>query len=164
MNAEFCMELARELRASPSYGQDEFVCGPAGNVGGEDCLTPGCIAGHAVALGHRHEHEGRMVVPMAMALPGREVETLQGSPIAAQARNLMGITDSQAEALFEADPFSRWKEEVGNGEDPEEVLTEEGLYEYLTYATREDAADVVEAMVASGGTVDWRAVWDGAIG
>ena len=165
MNTGFCLELAQVLRTSKTYGQGDFMCAEVRKVDGAECCTPGCIAGHAVALGHRHEHHGRMVVPVWIALPRREQAIpWYGTRIATEARDLMGITDEQALALFEGDPYRPWKEVVWKHQDPEQVLGPKKLEEYRTYPTREDAADVVEAMVASGGTVDWGPMWHRAIG
>ena len=159
MNVEFCMELAGMLRESHSYDQECFTTGPRVEYQSEWCRTPGCIAGHAVALGRTKAGVDLYLVPeestkVRAGGPGGMAHTL----VFEEARDLMGLTQDQALALFDANPFDPWKPE---GDYDEMERHDQDACDRIP--TKEEAAGVVEYMVGSGGKVDWGLAWDGLV-
>ena len=161
MNEQFCEELCEVLRGSETYRQRVFVNGCATvEIGGVDCGTPGCIAGHAVALSRRRAHRGRMAVPMSMAARDENVVLPKDMPIFREAQQAMGLGDDQAEALFHPMPYEAFKPRRSGGGDGEANAQERE--EQRREPTGAEAASVVWTMLETGGEVDWREPWDAA--
>ena len=158
MNVEFCRELAQVLRESQTYDQQAYLGTGKAYVGEEPCGTPGCIAGHAAALARRKNAGERLLIPSYLERRREEGSEWHDVPIFDEARDAMGLSEAQAHALFAAEPFDPFKpEDEGDVDDDLHPAVMEMIDRN---PTRCEAADVVEHMLATGGEVDWKRVWE----